>query len=146
MVFRSKIDRFFVVFIMILVLIIGVSTFFPLALEDGTDLSVVITLTSTFLIIASFVLWCVFSVKYVFYDDYLFVKGGPFRSRISYQDITKISPTSEIFTGYRLLSSRDALEVFYKTGAFGSVKISPRDKKEFLTELSKRCPNIQIQE
>jgi|SRR5690625_251082 len=146
MVFRSKIDTFFSNFMLIVVLIIGAGTFWPLFLEGGTDLSVVLILTSIFLIAISFILWTVFSVKYVFYQEYLFVKGGPFRSRIPYDNITKVSPTTAIFTGYRILSSRDGIELFYKTAALGSVKISPKDKKEFITELKRQCPDIQIQD
>ena len=92
------------------------------------------------------ILWSSFSIKYVFHQDYLFVKGGPFRSRIPYENITKVSPTSSIFVGYRLLSSRDAIEIFYKTSLMGSVKISPEDQKAFIAELKKRCPNSVIQE
>jgi len=146
MVFRSKVDTFFVNFMLIVVLVIGVGTFWPLFLEGGTELPVVLILTSIFLIVISFILWSVFSVKYVFYQDYLFIKGGPFRSRIPYEKITKVSSTTAIFTGYRMLSSRDGIEIFYKTAALGSVKLSPRDKREFITELKRRCPNIQIQD
>ena len=146
MVFRSKVDRFYINFILIAILVIGLASFFPLFFEGGTELPVVITLTSIFLILIGIILWCAFSIKYVFYQDYLFVKGGPFRSRIAYEDITKVSPTGDIFTGYRLLSSKDGIEVFYKTAFLGSVKISPRDKREFISELKKRCSNVQIQE
>ncbi|UOQ50583.1 PH domain-containing protein [Gracilibacillus caseinilyticus] len=94
--------------------------------------------------LASFILWCAFSVKYVFYQEYLFIKGGPFKSRISYEKITKVSPAKDIFTGYRVLSSRDGIEIFYITAVLGSVKISPEEKKEFITELTKRCPSVQV--
>ncbi|NWO12663.1 MULTISPECIES: PH domain-containing protein [Virgibacillus] len=94
-------------------------------------------LTSVFLVVTSFFLWCVLSIKYVFYQDYLSVKGGPFRSRIAYESITKVSATSTIFSGYRLLSSRDAIEISYTI--FVSVKVSLRDQKE-------QCPNARFQE
>src|SRR5690625_1433538 len=146
MVLRSKVDAFFSNFMLIVVLIIGAGSFLPLFLEGGTDLPVVLIFTSIFLIVISLILWTAFSVKYVFYQDYLFVKGGLFRSRIPYENITMVSPTTAIFTGYRVLSSKDAIELFYKTAALGSVKISPKDKKEFITELKRQCPDIQIQD
>lgn len=146
MVFRSKIDSFFVKLIVIVILILGLATFLPLFAESGNELSVVLTLTSVFLIMTTIILWCSFLIKYVFHQDYLFVKGGPFRSRISYENITKVSPTSSIFMGYRLLSSRDAIEIFYRTSLMGSVKISPKDQKAFIAELKKRCPNLLIEE
>src|SRR5699024_9957054 len=96
--FRSKVDAFFSNFKLIVVLLIGAGSFWPLFLEGGTDLPVVLVLTSIFLIVISLILWTAFSVKYVFYHDYLFVKGGLFRSRIPYENITKVSPTTAIFT------------------------------------------------
>lgn len=146
MVFRSKVDAFFVNFMLVVVLIIALASFFPLFLEGGTEPLVVLILTSTFLIIIGFILWCTFSVKYVFYQDYLLVKGGPFKSRIPYEEITKVSLTREIFTGYRILSSRDAIEIFYKTAFMGSVKISPKEQKRFMIELEKHCPHIRGEE
>jgi|SRR5690625_2634968 len=146
MVFRSKVDAFFSNFMLIVVLIIGAGIFWPLFLEGRTDLPVVLILTLIFLIVISFILWTAFSVKYVFYQDYLFVKGGPFRSRIPYENITKVSLTTAIFTGYRILSLRDGLELFYKTAVLGSIKNSPKDRRKFITELKKWCPNIQIQD
>lgn len=142
MVFRSKVDMYFMNFVLIVILIIALAMFLPLYFEGGN----VLIVTFIFLIFVSFLLWNVFSIKYVFYQDHLLVKGGMFRSRISYENITKVSPTTKIFVGYKLLSSKDAIEIFYKTASLGSVKISPRNKKEFISELKKRCPNIQFQE
>nr|WP_144926395.1 PH domain-containing protein [Paenibacillus bovis] len=152
MVFRAKVDAFFVNFMLIVIIVIGLGSFFPFFMEEirneaaGVLVQVVIILTSIFLIVISFILWVAFSVRYVFYQDYLFIKGGPFRSRIPYENITKVSPTTKIFTGHRILSSRDAIEIFNKTTFMGSMKTSPSNRKEFISELKKRCPNIQIQE
>jgi len=131
----------------LVVLIIASGSLFPLFIEEvRNNLTAVIVLISTFLLVISFLLWTNFSAKYIFEKDYLFIKGGPFRYRIPYKNIIKVSPTTAIFSGHKALSSRDAIEIFNKTTFFGSIKISPRDKKEFITELKKRCPNIQIQE
>ncbi|KYD25219.1 hypothetical protein B4110_3001 [Parageobacillus toebii] len=45
-----------------------------------------------------------------------------------------------------MLSSASGIEIFYKSGILGSVKISPKEKELFLSELKKRCPNAIIQE
>lgn len=146
MTFHSKVDRFFTRFILIVVLMIGAVTFLPLFFVGvRNELASVLILTTIFLIVIGFILWTVFSVKYVFNQEHLFVKGGPFRSRIPYENITKVSPTTAIFTGYTILSSKDGLEIFYKNAALGSVKISPKHKKEFISELKIRCPNLLIQ-
>nr|MBO2478640.1 hypothetical protein [Bacillota bacterium] len=72
--------------------------------------------------------------------------GGTGHARYGHRVIkTKVVPTKNIFTGYRLLSSFDALEIFYHKALLGSVKISPKDTPAFLSELKKRCPHLQIQ-
>ena len=112
---------------LVVVIITGAGVFWPLFIEDiRSELAVVLVLVFLFLIVIGFILWTAFSVKYVFYQDYLFVKGGPFRSRIPYEHITGISSTTAIFTGYSILSSRDAIEIFYKNAALGSVKFHQR--------------------
>src|SRR5690625_2677929 len=98
MVFHSKVDAFFSNFMLIVVLIIGAGSFFPLFIEEvENELAAVLILTLIFLVLISFILWTGFSVKYIFNQDYLFIKGGLFRSRIPYEDITKVSPTTAIF-------------------------------------------------
>ncbi|KAB8125669.1 PH domain-containing protein [Gracilibacillus oryzae] len=145
MIFRSKVDAFFIRFMTIILLILGAASFFPIFLEEGMALPEILTLIAVFLIVTSFLLWCVFSVKYAFYQDYLLVKGGPIRSRIRYEKITKAAPTNAVFAGYRILSARDGLEIFYKNAIFGSVKISPKEKEAFIDELKKRCPDARIE-
>jgi hypothetical protein len=88
--------------------------------------------------------WMVIDIKYVLKDDHLFVKSGPFRSRIAYKDIMEVDKATDILIGYNLLASKDAIEIFYKGGLFNSVKISPRRKDEFLKELQSRNPDIKI--
>ncbi|MFD1019587.1 PH domain-containing protein [Thalassobacillus hwangdonensis] len=141
MVFRSRVDRFFVIFIVIVVTLLGAVSFLPVMIEDDPSLSTVAGMTFTFVLLATFVVWWGFSVKYVLHEDYLFVRGGPFRSRIPYQDITLVSSSSDIFTGYRVLSARDGIEIFYKQGLWGSVKISPKNQQAFINELKQRCLN-----
>jgi len=131
---------------LIVILIIGAATFSPLFLDDGTELASIVTMIILFLVLIGFVTWSIFSIKYVFHEDYLSIKGGLFRSRIPYGTITKVSPTSAIFTGYRMMSARDGIEVFYKNAFSGSVKISPSNKKEFINELKKRCLTLEVQE
>lgn len=146
MIFRSKVDTFFISTISIIILILSAIILLPPLMDGKAPMSLIRTSFAIFLMITGFILWATFCIRYIFYDDYLLVKGGPFRSKIPYQAITKIAPTKEIFTGYRILSSKDALELFYKSALLGSVKISPKNKGEFITELKKRCPHVEIKE
>ncbi|WP_067840843.1 PH domain-containing protein [Amphibacillus sediminis] len=144
MMFRPKVDAFYINLMIIVILTIGLVSFLPLGLDEGVKLPAILKSVSLFLVMAGFILWCCCTVKYVFHQNYLLIKGGPFRSRISYQAITKVAPTKAILYGYRILTSKDGIEIFYKTAAFGSVKISPKNKSEFIAELKKRCSHLQI--
>ncbi|TWT03667.1 PH domain-containing protein [Planomicrobium sp. CPCC 101079] len=140
MKFRSKIDRFFLTIYGIAMLVVAASVFLPFFIEDRVPLMAAVIFISTFIVCVGFMLWLLLDIAYVFYPDHLFVKGGLFRSRIPYQEITRVSPTSDIFTRYRILSSRDGVEIFYRSALMGSVKISPADQECFLNELKKRAP------
>lgn len=146
MIFRSKVDNFFVAIISVAILIIGVVTLLPVLIDKEASSTVRIIMFSLFIVSEGIIVWTAFFIKYGFYENYLLVKGGPFRSKIPYQTITKVSPSEDIFTGYRILSSKQALELFYESATLGSVKISPKNKMEFINELKKRCPNMQVQE
>ncbi|MGG3927602.1 PH domain-containing protein [Metabacillus fastidiosus] len=104
-----------------------------------------IVVFSILFITVGLIIWTTFFIRYIFYESYLFLRAGPFRSKIMYEDIMKVKQTNDIFTGYRLLSSKEAIEIFYKTGKFGSVKISPAEKQKFITELKKHCPHTEIE-
>lgn len=145
MIFRSKIDKFFINLLLIIVLSIGGLAFLPFYF-NGIKNNITPNLISMMILFLTigFMLWTSFSIKYVFNEDFLLVKGGPIKSRIRYENITNVSPTTDVFTGYRILSSRDALEIFYKNALLGSVKISPENQKAFVDELKRRCPNLHI--
>lgn len=145
MVFRSKMDAPFIGSISLAILLIGAASIVPLFLED-VQFSEMLILMAIFFVTTGFILWTIFDIQYVFHEDHLFVKGGPFRSRIPYSSILKISPTRDIFTGYRLLSARDALELTNNTTMFGTVKISPSDQDAFVSELKERCPQLKVDE
>ncbi|MFC4712867.1 PH domain-containing protein [Planococcus dechangensis] len=145
MIFRSKMDAPFIGSISAAILLIAAATIVPLFLED-VQFSEMLILMAIFFVTTGFILWTIFDIQYIFHKDHLFVKGGPFRSRIPYNDILKVSPTRNIFTGYRLLSARDALELTNNKTMFSTIKISPTDQDAFIAELKERCPELLIDE
>lgn len=140
MVHHAKTDIILIITMFLLVWIFGAISLFLFI----TSLSTVIIMSMAFIVSVVFVWWYANSIKFVFYENYLLVKGGPFKSKIPYQSITMVSPTTEKYTGYLISSSDKGLEIFYKTAANGSIKILPEDKMKFILELKKRCPNAQI--
>ncbi|MEZ0482205.1 PH domain-containing protein [Planococcus sp. SSTMD024] len=145
MTFRSKIDSFFIRILFAAILFIAAVSFIPLWFDDA-PLSAFVIVTSTFFVTTALILWTTFAIHYIFKENHLVVKAGPFRSRIPYNSILKVAPTRDIFTGYRLLSSRDALELINNTTMFGTVKISPENQEAFIAELKKRCPELKLDE
>ncbi|MBM7840831.1 hypothetical protein JOC54_004124 [Alkalihalobacillus xiaoxiensis] len=143
MVFRSKVDLFFVSLLSSGLLLLSVPTILP-TIIGNPPLGAIIVLLASFIFCGLFILWIPFTITYTISDSHLIVKGGPFKSTIPINKITKISATSNIFSGHRILSSRDALEVFNKTTFSGSVKISPKNKHSFLHELQQRFPEIEV--
>src|SRR5699024_9558980 len=139
-------DSFFIKFIAICILIIGTTTLFPLFLEDGKKDFVVLALICSLIFILSdaFILWFITYIIYEFKEYFLYVKEGPFRIRITYEIITRVAPTHDNFTGYRLTTSIDGLEIIYKTAALVSVKVSPKEKEKFISELKKPIPHGTI--
>ena len=144
MIFRSKVDKLFLLLISFALLVISAVFLMPLYLDQERTVQDTVILLLLYLFSAGLILWSSIDIKYVFYPDFLLVKGGLFRSRIPYAEISRVTETNEILIGYRLLSSKDALEIHYKTGWLGSVKISPEDKKGFVDQLQKHCPHITI--
>jgi len=109
--------------------------------STGETIKVLILLLFSLIII----LWPLFDIRYEFFEQYLFIKGGPVRSKILYEDITIVKSiyftVGDTLAGYRVLGSRDGIEINYKTGIMGHVRISPERREEFLAELKKRAPN-----
>ena len=144
MLFRSKVDKSFLLLISFVLLVISAVFLMPLYFDQDRTVQDTVIVLLLYLFSAGLILWSSIDIKYVFYPDFLLVKGGLFRSRIPYAEISRVTKTNEILIGYRLLSSKDALEIHYNTGWLGSVKISPRDKKEFIDQLQQHCPHITI--
>jgi len=142
--FNTKRDTFFKRLWIAIIVLINALFLLPL-IFDEVNLTALIIGISLDVIICGFMIWIAVDISYHVKEDYLLVKGGPFKSKIKYKDITKISGNTNIWIGYRILFSNDAIEVYYKTGSMGSVVISPDNKKEFIAQLVQRNQSITIE-
>ncbi|HZG86695.1 PH domain-containing protein [Paenibacillus sp.] len=144
MKFQTKRDQFFIVFWIVTLIIINLGFLLPL-LGGGKSWGDTIVVIILDLLFTVFFIWLAVDLSYVIKNDHILVKGGIFRSKIKYEDITKISGKPNIWAGYRMIFSRDAIEIFYKTGFMGSVIISPVNKTLFIQELVRRNNQIKIE-
>lgn len=146
--FKVKKDNSFMTMILILTIFIVVLVSAPFIsfFNNLSALNVVLWVFLLFITVGV-LLWTSYGIKYKFYDDYLYIRGGIFRSRIPYNKITQVESlqftTVDLLAGYRILASKDGIEILYKKG-FGTVKISPSQKSLFLSELKKRCPQAKF--
>lgn len=135
-----------VIFFSFLIIVISVSApfLYSFCTLSALDIAILILLLVT---LPGILIWFSYGITYRLYDDYLYVRGGLFYSRIPYNKITQIHPvrftTLEMLTGYRILASRDGIEILYNKG-IGVIKISPEEKELFLEELEKRCPGAKL--
>lgn len=143
MVFQSKIDKYYLYVIVSAIIIIGVACILPLFLDKQIDIYGIVIMLTIFFLTVVFLLWISFSISYTFQENHLLVKTGPIKKRIKYNEITSVRPTKDIFTGFRILSSIDALAISYQSGIMGEIKISPKEKDAFLTELRERIPSLK---
>ncbi|MFF2754113.1 PH domain-containing protein [Psychrobacillus sp. NPDC058041] len=148
MTFKSKRDRTFIILIMVASVLIALATLLPVVVElfimEAPDMKAVWITSVIFLLCEGFILWVSLDIVYTFKENSLIVRGGLFRSNIPFEDITKVNPTSNILVGYRILSSKDALEIHYKKATMGSVIISPENQEVFLEILLEKAPHIHI--
>jgi len=143
--FKAKREPWFYTLTLVILAGIGVLMILPPLLDpnlQGTEEVAHWIITAVLL---GFLCWTFFGLAYRFDEEHLQVKGGPIRSRIPYHEITRAVPTDNWWFGYRMMASRQGIEIFYRTGLMGSVKISPEREAEFLNELKKRAPHITIE-
>lgn len=141
---RSKIDKYFLSIIVAAILLLVAVCIMPLILEELTDLFSMLLLLFILIVTVGFILWTSFSIKYVFEEDYLVIRGGPIKKRIPYSEITSVRATKDILTGFRILSSVDAIAISYQSAIMGEVKISPLYKEEFINKLKQHVPQLSI--
>ncbi|RCW62846.1 PH domain-containing protein [Saliterribacillus persicus] len=144
MKFTSKKDKYFGRLIAFSIGLILITFIWPLIIIDDIKMSDIVISVIICSLCIVLLLMTGYGVAYIFCDTHLFIKAGLFRSRIPYEKIIRISSTNGMLSGYRALSSKDALEISYHGGIMGSVIISPQNKEKFIDELKERAPQIEI--
>ena len=85
-------------------------------------------------------LWIVLGTHYELADRDLCIRSGPFRWRVPLEQVRAVAPSHSVLSAPAL--SLDRMRISY--GRTGSILISPRDKLQFLKELQRRCPGIEV--
>lgn len=89
-----------------------------------------------------FLFWIYFGTYYEFRDNYLYCKSGPFFEKILYDKIRSVRLSENMLSSMALSRKRIEIRQHGKGYLTGTTLISPENREEFLTELVKRCKNI----
>ncbi|ESU21282.1 hypothetical protein FCR2A7T_05790 [Flavobacterium cauense R2A-7] len=132
------------IFITILVLFVfgTIALFFIIENEsiEGMPIPIMILLG----LIDCLFLWIVFDTKYKIKENKLYYCSGPIRGKI---DILKINKIESVKTWYVTSILKPALGSYGLTityNRFDDIYISPKNKEDFIAELLKINPNIQL--
>lgn len=122
-----------VVAVMIVLLVMGFR-------ENSMQLAPFVILS----LVTALIVWILFDTRYVIKNNLLLFRSGPFRGKIDVNQIRKIQP----YTGlYPQVMSKPALGnkgfiIFYNK--MDGVYVTPKHRKNFINELLKINPKIEV--
>lgn len=95
------------------------------------------------LIVVALVIWVRCATWYELRDDVLYLRSGPFHDEIPYTEIKTVDKTR----GMDFIMALDFNRLQLNAGLNpekGKIVLSPEREDEFLAELSRRCPELEI--
>lgn len=113
----------------------------PKGVGASDSLGVRIASTCLLGIITLVFCWCIFWNYYVITDVSIICVSGPFTSRIRLENITEIKERIGILSSFCLSINR--LSIYTGKGFFKRFDVAPKEKEEFLDELSSKI-NVTI--
>jgi hypothetical protein len=134
--YRSKVDWWLWLVISVGIIVISVSSVALLVNPPQDDVPAV-WIAVAMLLLAAFMAWILFSVRYTVTTTHLLVRAAFFRWRIPLDQIIEVYPTHNPLSSPAL--SLDRLRINYKrpSGKTWWVMISPKEKEQFLDDLAK---------
>lgn len=138
--FVSSKNKFTVSFFWMLIIFLIVILFIP---KKETEPSIYIFYAIIIPITTSLV-WILLDTKYVIKQNQLYYYSGPFRGKIEIEKIRKIKNHSGWIVPVTMKPGLDTNGLIVSYNQFDDIYISPKEKKEFLEELLRINPNIEI--
>ena len=143
MTFLPKFDRSFQDYMITVMLFCAGCFFIPFVILSF-DLMLFWFMVGLYVVVIGMFLWTMFSTRYRFRQSYLYLTGGFIRIKIPYKNISHVTRTFEIRAGLHLMTSKDGLIIYFQSTVLTEFKISPNKQQDFLKELIKRAPQIQL--
>ena len=95
-------------------------------------------------IVIFLILWILFDTRYVIKNSHLFYRSGPFRGRISINEISYIQAFSGLNIPVTMKPSLDFNGFIIKYSNDNEVYVSPKNSKQFIADLQKINPSIKL--
>ena len=89
-----------------------------------------------------FVLWMLLGTYLEFREEELYIKLGPIFSSIKYDNIKSISLDKSWSSSFAMTMKRVTIKVHSKTWIKGDLQVGPKERIEFVDELTRRCRNL----
>lgn len=129
-VFKSKVDAWFVLVILGMLILLGIGVAVALANPVGAPFGVWLA-TGVAMMSLGFPIWLLLSTSYTIDGGTLTVRCGPLKVVVPLSSVTRVTATRSLLSAPAL--SLDRLEIRYGKGA--SVVVSQKEKGAFLKAL-----------
>jgi hypothetical protein len=139
-VYRSRIDWF----MKSALVLIAVTTFAPIYWmeKDNEPFYSILTYVIIMVLVLVFMLHLIRTTHYTFEEDKLICKSGFFRKSIDYDAIRKIESGTQLYAGWKMSLALKGIIIHYDR--FDDILLSPENEKQFIQELLKRNPSIEL--
>lgn len=94
--------------------------------------------------VVAMILWTLLDTRYVIKQHFLLYRSGPFRGRIDIEKISKIRYFSGLYVPVIVKPALDTKGFIITYDNFEDVYVSPADRENFLNELLKINPKIEV--
>ena len=89
------------------------------------------------------IMWMMFGSYIEFRDEELYIKLGPIYRRVKYDNIKSILPNSSWSSSYSMTMKRVSIKIHSKTWINSDLQIGPKNRLEFIDDLTRRCRNLE---
>ncbi len=88
-------------------------------------------------------LWILLSSFYELKEDHIYMRIGPFFSRVKYENIKSIELKTNILSSMALSTKRIEIRQHNKSYIRGTTYIAPVNREDFIEEMRIRCFNLE---
>ncbi len=97
-------------------------------------------------LVTALIIWILFDTRYVIKNNFLLFRSGPFRGRIDINKINKVEFYSGLYPQVMTKPALGAKGFIISYNNFDDVYVTPKNHKNFISELLKINPKIEVKQ